>query len=219
MFGLKRLFSRDGSAPALSPAVQSALEAWRQRPEASRDDLHFHTRYVVVDVSVGGRDPESDPVLGIAAVTIHHGVVSGGDACFVDLSLTDQDAIAEQLAGFLAFVDHDPLVIFNEVFVATALQRIFRAGLGERFEPDWIDLAWLLPAMFEERCDTVAPLDFWLDAFALESAGERRDPMANTLMVAKVFQQLLVRAVERNVDTAARLLEECRASRHLLRSF
>lgn len=219
MFGLKRFFSRDGNVQPLPAAVQAALDAWRQQPDASRDELHFHTRYVVVDVSVGGHDPESDPVLGIAAVAVHHGAVSGEDACFVDLAVSDPEAMAEQLAAFLAFIDHDPLVTFNESFVATALQRMLKAGLGEAFEATWIDLAWLLPSMFEEHYDTVAPLDVWLEAFGLEAAGERRNAMANTLMVARLFQQLLVRAVARNADTPARLLDEARASRHLLRAY
>lgn len=219
MFGLKRFFSRDGNSHALPAAVQAALEAWHQQPTPSRDDLHYHTRYVVVDVSVGGHDPASDPILGIAAVAVRHGAVSGEDACFVDLAVNDPDAMAEQLAAFLAFIDHDPLVAFNETFVSTALQRILKAGLGEAFEAPWIDLAWLLPAMFEEHYDTVAPLDVWLEAFGLESSSERRNAMANTLMVARVFQQLLVRAVARSADTPARLLEEAKASRHLLRSY
>lgn len=219
MFGLKKIFSRDGGAEMLTPAVRGAIQTWKNAPSPSLEELHFHTRYVVVDVSLGGNDPERDAILGISAVAVYHGVVSSEDACFVNLATGDPDAMAAQLAAFLAFIDHDPLVTFHASFVATAVQRVIKAGLGENFEPEWIDLAWLLPAMFEERCDTVAPLDVWLDAFALESSGERRDTMANTLLVARLFQQLLVRAVARNIDTAARLLDEFKASRHLRRNY
>jgi DNA polymerase-3 subunit epsilon len=46
----------------------------------------------------------------------------------------------------------------------------------------------------------------------------RRAAMSNTLVLARLFQRILVRAVGKEVITAARLLEESNASSFLRRS-
>jgi DNA polymerase-3 subunit epsilon len=72
--------------------------------------------------------------------------------------------------------------------------------------------------MFEEKGHTVMPLDFWIEAFGLNGGGARRDAMANTLLLARIFQMLLVRAVGKQVDTAQQLIDESRASSFLRRN-
>lgn len=62
------------------------------------------------------------------------------------------------------------------------------------------------------------PLDYWIETFGLDSGGGRRSAMENTLMLARIFQMLLVRANGKDIDTAAQLIEESRASRRLRRS-
>ncbi len=44
------------------------------------------------------------------------------------------------------------------------------------------------------------------------------DAMANTLLLGRIFQMLLVRAVGKQIDTAARLIDESRASSFLRRT-
>ena len=75
-----------------------------------------------------------------------------------------------------------------------------------------------MPAMFEDKAHTVMPLDQWLEVFGLGGEEGRRDAMANTLLLGRIFQMLLVRAVGKQIDTAARLIDESRASSFLRRT-
>ena len=62
------------------------------------------------------------------------------------------------------------------------------------------------------------PLDHWLEIFGMGGGDGRRDAMANTLLLGRLFQMLLVRAVGKQIDTAARLVDESRASSFLRRT-
>jgi DNA polymerase-3 subunit epsilon len=62
------------------------------------------------------------------------------------------------------------------------------------------------------------PLDHWLDVFGLDAGAGRRDAMANTLLLARIFQMMMVRAVGKQIDTAAHLIDESRASSFLRRT-
>ena len=220
MRSLKKFLFRDSGPAALADDVRAALDAWRAAPEPRFDDLHFHTRYVVVDIVSTGFDPGSDALLGIAACSVERGVLHPDGALFIDLGPENADpaAVDRQLAAFLLFLAKAPLVTYHVSYVGGFLKRVFRERLGIDFEPAWIDLAWLLPSMFEERSHQLMPLDQWLELFGLDGGEGRRDAMANTLLLARIFQMLLVRAVGKQIDTAARLVEESRASTFLRRT-
>ena len=84
-------------------------------------------------------------------------------------------------------------------------------------QPDCIDLAWLLPSLFDDKAQSLQPLDHWLEAFGMAAEG-RRDSMANALVLARLMQRLLVRATNKEIDTAAKLVEESKASSLLRRT-
>ena len=219
MFGLKKFLSRSAAPVALADDLQQALAAWQEQP-AGPDATHFHARYVVVDITTSGFKVDDDELLGITAVGVAHGgCVQPGDALALDFAGPDLDAAAvdRQLVAFLQFVGKAPLVTYHTPFVGAFLQRAMKGRLGVDFQPACIDLAWLLPSMFEEKDHTQRPLDHWLELFGMESAG-RRDSMSNTLLLARLFQRLLIRANAKGVDTAGKLVEESRASSFLRRS-
>lgn len=219
MFGLKHFLSRPGSK--LPPDVQAAVEAWRASPPPQLDDAHFHVRYVVIDIVSTGLRPDSDTLLGIAAVGVQQaGTVLPDDSFYLDFaSLAGDDAAADrQLLAFLQFLAKAPLVTYHVPYVGGFLQRAYKESLGIDFQPQWVDLAWLLPSLFEEKSHTPQPLDHWLELFGLGGSGEgRRDAMDNTLLLARIFQMLLVRATGKDIDTAARLVAESQASSFLRR--
>lgn len=219
MLGLKKLLFKSASPIHLAADVRAALEAWRASPAPALDEVHFHTRYVVVDIATSGPKADSDQLLCIAAGTVQQAKIVPDDACFVDLARLDGEApeLDRQLAAFLQFAAKAPLVAYHVPQVGGFLQRLYRERLGVDFQPPWIDLAWLLPAMFEDKGDGVMPLDHWLERFGLD-AGGRRDAMENTLLLARLFQMLLVRATARGIDSAARLVDESRASSFLRRT-
>ncbi|MGE5470965.1 MAG: hypothetical protein ACM3X0_09240 [Bacteroidota bacterium] len=221
MFGLGKLLFKGGSPAHLPDDVRAAIEVWRKTAGPKLDDAHFHIRYVVIDIVSSGLKPESDELLGIAAAGIEGaGIVLPDDACFLDFSglAGDDPAIDRRLLAFLQYIAKAPLVTYHVPYVGGFLQRVYKERLGINFQPQWVDLAWLLPSLFEEKSHSLLPLDHWLDLFGLGGESGRRDAMENTLLLARLFQMLLVRANGKGIDTAARLVDESRASSFLRRT-
>ncbi|MFZ2266583.1 MAG: hypothetical protein WAV95_03310 [Azonexus sp.] len=220
MFGLKNLFK--GGAPTHLPDdLRGAIDSWRKSAAPLLDDAHFHVRYVVVDIVSTGLKPESDELLGIAAAGVQDaGIILPDDAAYLDFSglAGDAEAIDRQLLAFLQYAAKAPLVTYHVPYVGGFLQRIYKERLGLNFQPQWVDLAWLLPSMFEEKSHSLLPLDHWLELFGLGGEAGRRDAMENNLLLARVFQMLLVRANGKGIDTAAKLVDESRASSFLRRT-
>ena len=63
------------------------------------------------------------------------------------------------------------------------------------------------------------PLDHWIEVLGLDGGSGRRESMDNVLLLARLFQMLLVRAAGKQVDTAASLIDESRASSFLRRAY
>jgi len=220
MLGLKKFLFRGGAPTGLPEDVKASLDAWRTSAAPALEDLHFHTRYLVVDIVSSGLDPEKDQILGIAASSIWQGAIQPDDTFYVDFSTLDGEgaAVDRQLMAFLLFAAKAPLVTYHVPYVGGFLQRAYKERLGLDFQPQWVDMAWLMPSMFEDKGHTVMPLDHWLEIFGMGGGDGRRDAMANTLLLGRLFQMLLVRAVGKQIDTAARLVDESRASSFLRRT-
>jgi len=109
-------------------------------------------------------------------------------------------------------------VTYHVPYVGGFLQRAYKERLGINFQPRWVDLAWLLPSMFEEKSQSLQSLDHWLELFGLGGEAGRRDAMENNLLLARLFQMLLVRANGKGIDTARKLVDESRASSFLRRT-
>jgi DNA polymerase-3 subunit epsilon len=221
VFGLKKILSRGNSANTDLPAdLQQALAAWRAIPAPDLAEVHYHTRYIVVDLSTSGFKPQEDNLLGITAVALTKGgSILPDDVISLDFSDLEpgSDAVDRQLVAFLDFTAKCPLVSYPLALCRRILQRTFKERLGLNFQPECIDLAWLLPSLFEDKAQSIQPLDHWLEAFGMEAEG-RRDSMANALVLARFMQRLLVRATAKEIDTAAKLVEESKASSMLRRT-
>lgn len=217
-FGLKTFGfkGRAGAPENLSESVRQALESWRASPAPALDEPHFHTRYVVIDVATSGPRAEEDGLLGISAVGLQIGSIAAADAFALDFA-ADDPTVDSQLAAFLTYAAKAPLVTYHAPFVGGFLQHVYRERLAVDFQPQWIDLAWLLPSLFKDKSPTVRPLDEWLEIFAIDSGG-RRDTMTNTLMLARLFQMLLVRANDQEILTAGNLIEESKSASFLRRT-
>lgn len=221
MFNLKKLlFGAARSPDSLPSDVGEALARWRAQPGAPVDTLHFHSRYVIIDIAAAGSDAENGSLRGIAAVAMGRGgVVQPGDILAMDLSGDDIDdaALDRQLMALLSFTAKCPLVSYRVPFVAGLLQPLFRERLGLDFQPSWIDLAWLLADLFKEKNDTVVPRDSWLEAFGIEGAAAG-EPVASALALARLMQVALPRAAERGMDTPEKLVDAAQARRFLRQS-
>ena len=221
VFGLKNFLFKGGArSPASLPEdVRQALADWRAGKAPAFDEPHFHTRYVVIDIATTGPRATEDELQGITAVGLPNGAIQPVDAFALDLSGEEADdaAVDRQLTAFLTYAAKAPLVTYHSPFVSGFLQRAYKERLGVDFQPQWVDLAWLLPSLFNEKSMVTLPLDDWLEMFGIASSG-RRDTMANTLMLARLFQMLLVRATGKEIATAGKLIEESQAATFLRRN-
>lgn len=215
----KMLFGSAGPAPAgLADDVRAVLAAWRRRGGADLDQSHYHARYVVVDISTSGLDSERDAILGLAGLGLGRGgIIVPEDAFALDVRGAEgpeAGALDRRLAAFLRFIGNGPLVTYQAPFVGAFLARLFEGRLGLPFQPAWIDLAWLLPDLFKERIDGLVPMDAWLELFGIEVPG-RRDPLADSVALARLLQVALARAAQRGADTPGKLIDIGRARRWL----
>ena len=218
MFGIKKLLFGEGAAEALPADVRDAVSAWAASEGEVLESSHFLTRYVVIDIATTGLDPERDRLTGIAASVLHKGVIAPEQSLCIDLDDADPALLDRQLAVFLRFVGKSPLVAYHAAYVSVFLQQLIRKRLGVVFQPRWVDLVWLLPALFGDKSVKPLPLDDWLDAFGLDAGEGRRSPTANSLLLARLMQMLVVRAHAKGVDDVAALIDESKASSHLRRT-
>lgn len=218
MFGIKKFLFGDGLNENLPPDVKSAVSAWLAQEATGLESSHFLTRYVVVDIASDGMNPDSDRLTGIAATVVHQGIVSPEQSIYVDLTTADETVQVRQLAAFLNFIGKSPLVSYHVAFVSAFLENLLKKRLGISFSARWVDLAWLLPAMFGEKSHKPMPLDDWLVAFGLDVGEGRRSPSENNMILARLLQMLVVRAHAKGVDSVEALIEESKASSHLRRT-
>lgn len=219
MFGIKKFLFGEAPNENLPADVKAAVAAWQALELTGLESSHHVTRYVIVDIESDGMNPDSDRLTGIAASVMYQGIASPEQSIYVDLSSGNDDvAVDRQLAAFLHFVGKSPLVSYHVAYVSAFLQQLIKKRLGIGFQPRWVDLAWLLPAMFSEKSHKPMPLDEWLIAFGLDLGDGRRTPSENNLVLARLLQMLVVRAHLKGVDTADALIEESKASSHLRRT-
>ncbi|MBL0352154.1 MAG: hypothetical protein IPP03_05680, partial [Dechloromonas sp.] len=196
-FKLSKLLGKGGTrSPEKLPAdVRKELEAWRASPSPELDEWHYHVRYVVVDIATSGPAP-GGALLGISAVGVQGGDHSGGRLHLrPGRGDIDADAVDRQLMAFLAYTAKVPLVTFHSPFVSNFVKPALQNRLGVNFQPHWVDLAWMLPSLYPDKSVTLLPLDDWLERLGIHGQGSgRRDTMTNALMLARLFQMVLVRA-------------------------
>lgn len=231
------------SSQILDVARKEDVHAWADAvvAEHGKVNLIFNNAGVALGATVESMSYEDlEWLIGINFWGVVYGtkaflphLIASGDGHVVNISsvfglisVPTQSAYNAAKFGVRGFTDalHMELGVAGHPVSSTTvhpggiLQRAFNERLGLDFQPQWVDMAWLMPAMFEERGHTVMPLDHWLECFGLDSGEGRRDAMANTLLLARIFQMLLVRAVGKQIDTAARLVDESRASSFLRRT-
>jgi DNA polymerase-3 subunit epsilon len=224
---LKYLFG----GPKVGGAQEHRLHLWRNAPKADLALSHGRQRYVVVDTETTGVDLRRDRLIAIGAVGVGSGRIVFSD-CFQTVLRQDKPSAETnilihriggqtQLAGadpkeamleFLEYLGKSPLVAFRAEFDEAMLGHGMRAILGLPFRHPWIDLAFLLPALFPgTEC---AALDEWLSHFGLAGA-ERHDALADALATAQLLQIALVAADKVGMTQATHLIAMQKAQRWL----
>jgi len=231
MLRLPSLREYIGNGRALDAANASRLAAWRDLPEADLRQRHAALRYVVLDTETTGLDMRHDRVISIGAVGVSALRIHLAD-CFQ--TVLRQDAASahanilihgiggqRQLGGVdpvggllasLEFMATSPLVAFRAEFDRTMFVRAARMTLGFAPRRTWIDLALLLPALFDTVGDLT--LDEWLRHFGLGGAA-RHEAIADAFATAQLLQIALAEADRQSMNTAADLVAMQKAQRWL----
>jgi DNA polymerase-3 subunit epsilon len=217
--------------PRVGGAQEARLVSWRNLPEPDLRRSHAQMRYVVVDTETTGLDLRHDLVIAIGAAAVDGGCLRLSD-CFETVLRQDKPSPdanilihgiggQTQLGGvepstgmldFLEFIGKMPLVAFRAEFDQIMLERTLRAVIGFPLRRTWIDLAFLLPALFREtECRT---LDDWLSHFGL-GAGERHHAVADAFAAAQLLQIALAQANREAIGNAAGLVAMQKAQRWL----
>ena len=200
-----------GKRVSLAHEYAQRLDTWRAQSRPHDDIPLTQCRCVVVDVETAGLDPRSDALIAIGAVALRDGQIQLAEHIEVVLR---QDAVStrdnilvhgiggtaqrggqapqEALLGFLEFIGKDPLIAFHVMFDETALRRAVRQHLGFTLRARWLDLAYLMPALFPEHARSARTLDDWLRLFGIDIS-QRHNASADALATA----QLLLIALER----------------------
>ena len=217
--------------PKVGGAQEARLALWRELPEDDLRRPHREARYVVVDTETTGLDMKRDRVIAIGAAAVAAGRIELA-GCFETVLRQDRPSPdanilihgiggQTQLAGvdpragmidFLEFIGKAPLVAFRAEFDAAMLERSLKSIVGYPLRRTWIDLAFLLPALFPgTECRT---LDDWLDRFGV-GGGERHHAVADALATAQLLQVALVAADRAAMGTPAALFAMQKAQRWL----
>jgi DNA polymerase-3 subunit epsilon len=195
---------------------------WQRLPRVAIGLPHSHLRYVVVDTETTGLDMRRDRLIAIGAAGVTAGRLDLAD-CFETVLRQDKASAdanilihgiggQSQIAGvepkaamldFLDYIGKDPLVAYRAEFDRAVIERGMHSILGLRFRLPWVDLAFLLPALFPgTECTT---LDDWLQHFGL-AAGARHHAVADAFATAMLLQIALVAATKESMGTGASLL-------------
>lgn len=189
--------------PALPPELQQRLQAWQALP--AEDTSLAHGRFVVVDVESSGLDPHRDRLLAIGAVAVcgERALIDGAFEIVLQQSSASSKANilvhgigagaqmqgappAEALLAFLEYTRKAPLVAFHAGFDQIMLTRALRQILGLRFKHDWLDLAFIAPALNPSLARKLHSLDDWTRHFGLSNYA-RHNALADSLCTAELF--------------------------------
>jgi DNA polymerase-3 subunit epsilon len=220
-------------APRLSPQQAARLSAWRAlrggegRPES--DDA----RCVVVDVETTGLNLMSDTLISIGAVGVVNGRIALADSYETVLrrhessgkenilvhgitgtAQREGEAPAEALLSFLEFLGHSPLVAFHVTFDETMIRRALRQYLGFSFRHPWLDLAYVMPALYPRLACDHRTLDDWIGLFGIRIE-ERHNALADALATAQLFQAALACARANHIGNYDGLRSLERSQRHV----
>lgn len=210
------------------------LAAWRDRARVDFDSVHTQQRYVVVDVEASGLDLGKDRLLAIGAVVVDRGLIASRQV--FEVALADQGPIpdllpanslarrceaiapADALLAFLEFAGNSVLVAHRADFPRTLLAKSVRENFGFDFEQEWLDLAYILPGLFESGPDVVAPLARWQEHFTLSNPCPH-NAVADAYVVARLMQRVIACAMEEGLVNPAGLREVEHMRRRVQRAF
>ncbi|ENO88518.1 3'-5' exonuclease [Thauera linaloolentis] len=199
---LSRFLSSPTNDAPLPDQAATALRRWAEQAPADTGRAHFETRYVVVNTEATGLDLEKDRLLAVAALAVDGGLLAPHDSYYGTLASHPASTLAE----LLGVAGKAPLIVFNAAFNRTLLEHAFDEHLGIESETLWIDLYFLLPALFPERNERPARLATWMERFGIETF-QRHHALGDAWAIAQLFLAAQARASEQGAHTPRALAD------------
>ncbi|MBU1424060.1 MAG: 3'-5' exonuclease [Gammaproteobacteria bacterium] len=229
---MKKLLQRWFSPkPSLRPHQAARLAAWQALPAAPQPATVEHSRFVVVDVETTGLNLMTDTLISIGAVAVVNGRIALGDSFYVVLqqreisrkenilihgisssAQREGDDPAEALLAFLEYLGKSPLVAFHVTFDETMIRRALRQYLGLSFKHPWLDLAYVMPALYPTLAYSHRVLDDWIGRFNIRIE-VRHNALADALATAQLLQVAHSRARAKDITDFAGLRDLERSQR------
>lgn len=220
---LRRLL---GKASTLTVEQQLALAAHHAQPAVDGATPLATLRFVVADVETTGLQPYSDRLISIGAVVVERAVIRLSESFEVvfrqpqasntaNILIHGIDGTA-QLAGlapadamleFLDYAGAAPLVGYHADFDRVMINRAAGNSIGSKPVNDWLDLAFLAPAVFDTAdTQSLQTLDDWLRRFDIHNHA-RHNALADALATAQLLQVVLAQAMTDGAHTLNDLMK------------
>jgi DNA polymerase-3 subunit epsilon len=215
----------------LTPTQLQAIADWKRVAPPDNGLAHTLSRYVVADVETTGLSLTKNKLISIGAVAVRNGLIDVNDAFEVVLrqeeaSTTENILIhgiggsaqregvdpADALIAFLKFVGKAPLIAFHAGFDQAMIEKALQEYLGLKLGQDWIDLAWVMPAVVRELERGGDGLDDWLRLFDIENI-QRHNAVSDAYATAKLLQVALAQGVQFELRSPADLIKVEKARR------
>ncbi len=213
------------------PALKQRIAGWQARPAPPADASFGASRYVVLDCETSGLDSRSDRLLAVGAVGLAGLRIALADS-FDTVLRQDQVSSREnivihgigeatQLEGeeppqalmrLLEFCGKSPLIAYQAPFDEAFTKRCIDWHLGLRLRLPWLDLAAILPVLFDAKPNQ--PLDHWLLRFGIEVPA-RHSALGDAFATAQLAQIGFSRARAQGVEGFAALTKLARDTRWL----
>lgn len=195
------LTPRPGAGPT-SAASAHALKHWSDLPPAAIDAAHFETRYIVLNTEASGLDIDKDKLLAVAAVAVDRGVLNPHDSYYGALAPAPDATLAE----LLLFSGKHPLVVFNAAFNRSVIERALEEHLGVTVTGLWIDLYFLLPALFPQHQDRPVRLAAWMESFGIDTF-QRHHALGDAWAIAQLLLAAQAKASARGAHSPQALAD------------
>ena len=207
---LSRLLTSRSDTAGLDIALRETLSAWQATPSADDSRSHFESRYVVLNTESSGVDIEHDSLLSVGAIALESGTLVAEDSYYANLG---KDS-ATVLANLLTFSGGGPVVVYNAALNKAMIERALEAQLGITADWLWLDLYWLLPALFPERIARPTRLVEWMNSFGVETF-QRHHALGDAYAIAQLMLAAQGRAARKGFTMPKSLAELERRQRRL----
>ena len=192
--------------PRLTVQQMERLAAWLALPEVGMKGSFDRSRCVIVDVETTGLNLMTDTLISIGAVALINGKIVLGDSFYVVIQQRESSRKenilvhgisgtaqregvepVEALLAFLEFTGKSPLVAFHVTFDETMIRRAIRQYFGIVFKHQWLDLAYVMPALYPPLAYSHRVLDDWIGLFDIRIEA-RHHALADALATAQLLQ-------------------------------